>query len=159
MMRTTTALLGVALVVALSAGACSSGQPEAQDGPTVRSVSEECRQAFADVPTDSAALAGDIAPTDPASPLPTEVSGAFVDLYGTVTACGSVDEWTEAYRGQQLAMTRNADPISALRTLCQSADDEQIRSDPVCQDVQLPDAVSDTTDNDADLEATESPGG
>lgn len=159
MMRTTTALLGVALVVALSAGACSSGQPEAQEGPTVRSVSEECRQAFADVPEDSAALAGDVARSDPASPHPTEVSGAFVDLYGTVTACGSVDEWTEAYRGQRLAMTRNSDPVSALRTLCQSADDEQVRSDPLCQDVALPDAVADTRDNDADLEATESPGG
>lgn len=159
MMRTTTALLGVALVLALSAGACSGGQPEAQEGPTVRPVSQECRQAFADVPADPAALSGDVAPTDPASPLPTEVGGAFVDLYGTVAACGSVDEWTEAYRGQSLAMTKNADPISALRTLCQSADDEQIRSDPLCQDVALTDAVSDTTDNDADLEATESPGG
>lgn len=159
MMRPTTALLGGVLVVALSTGACTGGQPEAQEGPTVRTVSQDCRQAFADVPGDSAALAGDVAPSDPASPQPTEISGAFVDLYGTVTACGSVDEWTEAYRGQRLAMTRNSDSVSALRVLCQSADDEQIRTDPICQDVALPDAVADTREDDADLGATESLGG
>lgn len=157
-MRATTTS-GVVLVVAILLGACSSGQPEVQEGPTVRSVSAECRQAFAEVPTESAAFEGDPAPDDPASPLPTEAGGAFVDLYGTVTACGSVDEWTEAFRGQRLAMTRNADPVSALRTLCGSADDEQVRTDPICRDVQVPDAGVDTQDDSGQPDATGSPGG
>lgn len=157
MARGTAAAITAALATALVLGACSSGQ-EPQEGPTDRDVSAECRQAFAAVPTEPPQLA-DPGPTAPPSPVPVELKGAFVDLFPTVTACGSVEEWVEAFRGQNLAITRNADPVSVLRALCQSSDEERIRTAPVCQEVQITSAGVDTRENDADLDATETPGG
>lgn len=159
MVRGTAAALGGAVAAAVTLGACSSGQPEAQEGPTTRPVSAECQQAFAQVPTEPAELAGAAAPSAPVSPVPTIVGGAFGDLYGTVTACSSVEEWTEAFRGRRLSVTRNADPVTTLRVLCRNANAERIRSAAVCVEIELPDAPADTRDNDADLDPTESPGG
>lgn len=161
MVRGTTTAMTVALATALVLGACSSGQ-EAQEGPTDRPVSAECRQAFTEVPTESAELA-DPGPTAPPSPVPVGLGGAFVDMFPTVTDCESVEEWVEAFRGQNLEITRNADPVSTLRALCQSSDEERIRTAPVCQEVETPSVVADVKDNDkdndADPDATETPGG
>lgn len=158
MARGPAAVVAVAAVGALMLGACSSGQPEAQEGPTDRAVSAECRQAFADVSTEAPDLAQP-GPTAPPSPVPVEQPGAFVDLYGTVTACGSVTEWTEAFRGARLTITRNADPVSTVRSLCRNADDEEVVNSAICREVEVPSAVDDVEGNDADLDATETPGG
>lgn len=134
------------------------GSPEAQESPTVRPVSAECDEAFDEVPTAAPSLA-EPAPTAPVSPIPTDPRGAFGDLYGAVQACDSVEEFAEAFRGHPLPITRSTDAVSALRVLCRSTNSEEIRGTAICQEVGVPDTVTDTKENDADLETPESPGG
>jgi hypothetical protein len=109
-----------ALLAVVLAG-CNRGAP-VQARPTALAISQECRSAF-----EAAAIAGANASEDPA---PVSMSR----LYPTITACHSVEEWAEGYRGHPLPGLGGFTAVNVLRELCENADesDVAVRSSPVC---------------------------
>ena len=118
---------GAAAIVVLAAltGACPR-EPPVQDEPTSIAISQECRAAF-----EAAADRGDA--SEDAVPV------SMSRLYPTITACGSVEEWAEGYRGHPLPGLGGFTAINVLRQLCEGADgsDLAVRNSELCRAVAL----------------------
>ncbi|MBW3578415.1 MAG: hypothetical protein KY462_11875 [Actinobacteria bacterium] len=132
------------LLAVLSVG-CGAGQHAGRD-PTPIAVSPACSEAFdaAQAALTGRAEPGSPAPHAPVSPVPTTVAGSLADLYPTIAACGTTDEWFEAYRAHPTPLTADVAPSEALRALCSAGRGRRdVASSELCARVRVEQTVPD----------------
>jgi hypothetical protein len=135
--------VGFAVLAAAVLAVGCADEPEPQQEPTPRAVSAGCQEAFA---------AADREWHDPGREEEEgrlregPRQGSIRELFPTLTACDSTEEWLEAYRGAPMEATAELPASEVLRTICASAvQRDDVDSGQPCEGVALEEEDHPTT--------------